>query len=137
MPRLVRVVAWVEIMGNRAETTFTVKSPWVCEGACPVLQQKSDEAVAAWVFQWQCKKGFTVETVTADDYNARDHGEVGTAGRGSGSLSGRLDRRQDQEVAEIKSCCPKCGGALEEDGICENFQCPECLPPEEHSLHNA
>lgn len=73
MPRLVRVVAWVEIMGNRAETTFTVASPWVCEGACPVLQRKSDEAVAAWVFQSQCKSGFTVETVTEDNYNAREH----------------------------------------------------------------
>lgn len=73
MPRLVRVIAWVEIMGNRAETTFTVESPWVCEGAYPVLQRKSDEAVAAWVFQSQCKSGFTVETVAADDYNARDH----------------------------------------------------------------
>ena len=67
-PRLVRVVAWVEIMGNRAETTFTVESPWVCEGACPVLQQESDRHVAAWVFNSQCKSGFTV--VPIPDANA-------------------------------------------------------------------
>lgn len=69
--RLVRVVAWVEIFGKRAETTFTVESPWVCEGACHVLQRKSDEAVAAWVFNSQCKSGFHVEEMT--DANARPH----------------------------------------------------------------
>lgn len=72
-PRLVRVVAWVEIMGNRAETTFTVESPWACEGACPILQRRSDEAVASWVFKSQCKSGFTVEPVAADTYKAKEH----------------------------------------------------------------
>jgi hypothetical protein len=60
MTRIVRVVAWVEIMGNRAETTFTVESPWVCEGACPVLQQDIDRSIAAWVFSSHAKSGFTV-----------------------------------------------------------------------------
>lgn len=25
--------------------------------------------------------------------------------------------------------CDKCGGELEEDGVCENFLCPEYVPP--------
>ena len=74
-PRLVRVVAWVEIMGSRAETTFTVESPWVCENACPVLQRKSDEAVAAWVFQSQCKSGFSVDVIS--DPNVKGHAAAG------------------------------------------------------------
>ena len=63
MPRLVRVVAWVEIMGKRAETTFLVESPWVRDGACPVLQRKTDESVAQWVFQSQAKSGLEVSPV--------------------------------------------------------------------------
>lgn len=62
---LIRVVAWVEIMGRRAETTFDVESPLVCEGAYPVLQRKSDEGVAAWLFLSQCKSGFTVSPVSS------------------------------------------------------------------------
>lgn len=63
-PRLVRVVAWVEIMGKRAETTFDVESPWVCPGACPELQKQTDQAVANWVFQSHAKSGFTVAPIS-------------------------------------------------------------------------
>jgi hypothetical protein len=65
--RLIRVTAWVEIMGKRAETTFTVVSPLVCEGACPRIQEAHDEQVAGWIFQSQCKNGFTVEPVSDEN----------------------------------------------------------------------
>lgn len=63
-PRIVRFVAWVEIMGKRAETTFDVESPWVCDGACPELQKQTDQSVANWVFQSHAKSGFTVSPLS-------------------------------------------------------------------------
>jgi hypothetical protein len=32
--------------------------------------------------------------------------------------------------------CQICGGTLEEDGICENFLCPDYVAPNENSLAN-
>lgn len=68
-PRLIRVTAWVEIMGKRGETTFVVESPMICEGGCPHLQKSHDWKVAEWVFLSQCKNGFTIEP--ASDENNR------------------------------------------------------------------
>lgn len=68
--RLIRVVAWLEIMGKRAETTFEVESPWVCPGACPALQKQTDQAVASWVFQSHAKSGFTVGPISDPNVKA-------------------------------------------------------------------
>lgn len=62
--RFVQVVAWLEIMGKRVETTFEVESPWACPGACPALQRQTDQAVASGVFQSHAKSGFTVAPIS-------------------------------------------------------------------------
>lgn len=60
-PRMIRVTAWVEIMGKRAEATFDIESPFVCPGVCPELQKVADQTVAAWVFNSRAKSGFSVD----------------------------------------------------------------------------
>jgi len=64
-PRLIKVTAWVDVLGNRAEVDFFVESPMVCEGACLKLQRSRDLAVAGWVFEANCKKGFSIEPVSS------------------------------------------------------------------------
>jgi hypothetical protein len=60
-PRTITVAAWVEIFGKRAETTFVIESPLVCEGACPVLQMDADSHVAGMVFRHHVKTGFGIK----------------------------------------------------------------------------
>jgi hypothetical protein len=70
-PRLIKVTAWVDVLGNRAEVDFFIESPMVCEGACLKLQRSRDLAVAGWVFESNCKKGFSIEMVSSK--NASSH----------------------------------------------------------------
>jgi hypothetical protein len=60
-PRTITVSAWVEIFNKRAETTFVIESPLVCEGACPMLQRKSDEALAEYIFAHEFNSGFEIK----------------------------------------------------------------------------
>jgi hypothetical protein len=102
--RMIRVVAWVEIMGKRAETTFDIESPWVCEGACPELQKESDKAVASWVFNSYSKSGFLLTELSSTNVEV-DHMEnkkLRTALKDATELFGEIMRDEININAECE-----------------------------------
>lgn len=78
-PRRIKVTAWVDVLGNRAEVDFFIESPMVCEGACLKLQRSRDLAVAGWVFEANCKKGFSIETVSSKNASSDRTGQADPA----------------------------------------------------------